>query len=529
MNKVFNINLGGAPLTIDDDAYKFLENYLQSLHNHFRQSEGYEEIMNDIEARLGELLREGMGKRAIATIQDVKNAVSVMGTPEDFGAESIDNQQDTQKKSTHTEGPTTGGIKTGKRLFRDEDDKMISGVCSGIAAYFGLESATWVRIAFAIMFFLFGTGGGLYIILMMIIPKASTTADRLAMRGEPIDVNSIAKAVEEGVEKISQKVNDFGKPENQEKFNSQVKHFSSHVSNTVGYILRGMGGAFKWIAGIISIILVASILIAWVSAAIGIGWAYPIFDYMTDSNILPKLAIFNGFWIIAVPTAAIILFIRRIFFKGRTNVGIQIGMWTFFAVNFFCLASIIGRFSREFNQEIRTSQNIELGNANNEVLNISKLETAYSEPTTKLGRLKISDEYLLSKNVSIYIEKSKTDQFELIKTIQSSGRNSTEANALAQSVDYRLESKGNSLQLSNSFIIPKGTKWRDQTVQLTLKIPVGKRLKIDKDVYWGHFYSINFDEVDEQHYCWDNDVAYWEMTEKGLKCLLPKPKEEDEN
>ena len=76
MNKVFNINLGGVPLTIDEDAYRYLENYLQTLHNHFRNSEGYEEIMSDIEARIGELLKENMGKRAIAMIQDPKGAAS---------------------------------------------------------------------------------------------------------------------------------------------------------------------------------------------------------------------------------------------------------------------------------------------------------------------------------------------------------------------------------------------------------------------------------------------------------------------
>ena len=101
MNKVLSINLGGLPFTIDDDAYRSLENYLQSLHNHFRKSEGYEEIMNDIEARLAELLQEGMGKRGIVMTQDVKNAVSVMGKPEDFGAQSVG---ETSENASNTEG-----------------------------------------------------------------------------------------------------------------------------------------------------------------------------------------------------------------------------------------------------------------------------------------------------------------------------------------------------------------------------------------------------------------------------------------
>ena len=153
MNKVFNINLGGQPLTIDEDAYRLLENYLQSLHNHFRASEGYEEIMSDIEARLGELLREGMGKRAIVMIQDVKNTVSIMGKPEEFGAEPMDETQaaaanaaGNSSASKNTEGSSASEksakkspIQTGKRLFRDEENSQVGGVCSGLAAYFGIE------------------------------------------------------------------------------------------------------------------------------------------------------------------------------------------------------------------------------------------------------------------------------------------------------------------------------------------------------------------------------------------------------
>jgi phage shock protein PspC (stress-responsive transcriptional regulator) len=220
MNKVFNINLGGQPLTIDEDAYRLLENYLQSLHNHFKKSEGYEEIMSDIEARLGELVREGMGKRAIVMIQDVKNTVSIMGKPEEFGAEPMDDTQkttETAKSAPNTEGGqnTTKSakkqpIQTGKRLFRDEENKVMGGVCSGLAAYFGIEEIVWVRLGVFAFGAFTGIGFMLYILMWIIIPAAKTTADRLAMRGEPIDVNSIAKSIETGFDDLSKKVNEFG-------------------------------------------------------------------------------------------------------------------------------------------------------------------------------------------------------------------------------------------------------------------------------------------------------------------------------
>ena len=90
MNKVFNINLGGYPFTIDEDAYEHLSNYLKTIHNHFRQSEGYEEITSDIEARLAEIFREQLGDRPIVTLRYVEDAIAIMGTPEDFGAEPLE-------------------------------------------------------------------------------------------------------------------------------------------------------------------------------------------------------------------------------------------------------------------------------------------------------------------------------------------------------------------------------------------------------------------------------------------------------
>ncbi len=57
-----------------------------------------------------------------------------------------------------------------KKLYRSKTDKMISGVCGGLAQYFGVD-ATLVRLVFALLVF-FGVGSGvlLYIILAIVVP-----------------------------------------------------------------------------------------------------------------------------------------------------------------------------------------------------------------------------------------------------------------------------------------------------------------------------------------------------------------------
>ncbi|HMQ47069.1 MAG TPA: PspC domain-containing protein [Saprospiraceae bacterium] len=203
MNKVHYINLGGYPFSIDDDAYEHLSRYLDAIHRHFEKSEGYEEITSDIESRMAELFQEQLGSRQIVTIRDVKDAITIMGTPEDFGAEPM-------ADAPFEEARQRKGIKTGKRLFRNPDDEMIGGVCSGIAAYLGIQDPLWVRLAFVIFVISGGFGIPAYFILWAIVPKAETAGDRLAMRGEPINVSNIGKIIEEEIENISEKVNELG-------------------------------------------------------------------------------------------------------------------------------------------------------------------------------------------------------------------------------------------------------------------------------------------------------------------------------
>ncbi len=196
MNKTSDINLGGFPLTIDEEAYTHLRRYLTELEKHFRNSEGYDEIMDDIENRLAELLRENQSARKIVTMDQVEKAIDIMGMPEDFVKEGFE-----EPKREY---------KTGKKLYRDMDDKVVGGVCSGLAAYFGIPDPLWVRVAFAITFFGFGGGGLAYLILWALMPEAQTAKDFLAMRGEPINVSNIAKIVEEKFEVITGHISDLG-------------------------------------------------------------------------------------------------------------------------------------------------------------------------------------------------------------------------------------------------------------------------------------------------------------------------------
>ncbi|MFM7400849.1 MAG: hypothetical protein ACKO4W_08095, partial [Bacteroidota bacterium] len=123
MNKILNINLGGYALTIDDDAYEYLKSYLEKIRLRFSEREGRDEILSDIEARLGEIISGSMGTRTIVMLPDVEAAASMMGKPEDFGTGEPENGNNEQ---TNQSGKAA--VRTGKRLFRDEQDAIVGGV-----------------------------------------------------------------------------------------------------------------------------------------------------------------------------------------------------------------------------------------------------------------------------------------------------------------------------------------------------------------------------------------------------------------
>jgi len=237
MNQVININLGGYPFTIDNGAYEALDKYLNTIELHFKDSEGCEEIISDIEGRMAELFQEELGRRSIVNMRDVESAISIMGTPEDFGAEDMGEEPNPAKSGSKSRTEDSEGLKFGKRFFRDPEDEQVAGVCSGLAAYLGIEDPLWVRLAFVLVTLSGGIGIPVYLIMWAITPEANSASDRLAMRGEKINVNNIGKKVEEEFERFSDKMNEWsesGKWEDwgdadgwKEKGKSWKKKFSS--------------------------------------------------------------------------------------------------------------------------------------------------------------------------------------------------------------------------------------------------------------------------------------------------------------
>ena len=211
MKKTVSINLGGTVFNIDDDACNRLSQYLTDLEKRFPEEER-KEIIRDIEERMAELLTFKLQNRNVVEIHDVEEVIEVIGQPEQFDDESGENAG-TQTSSAASSSQTTTTGKQPRRprkLYRNSNDRMVSGVASGVAAYFDIDPAI-VRILFVVLTLIsFGWGILIYLILLIAMPEAKTKAQFLEMQGVEPTLENINNFHQDPVDR-SASANTFGK------------------------------------------------------------------------------------------------------------------------------------------------------------------------------------------------------------------------------------------------------------------------------------------------------------------------------
>jgi phage shock protein PspC (stress-responsive transcriptional regulator) len=199
MKKTLNINIRGTVFHIDEDAYEKLNKYLSEINHHFKSKKGHEDIINDIENRIVELFQQKLSdKKQVIVIEDVEEVIGTMGHPSDFDQDS--EEESIPYTKTKAKGP--------KRLFRDIDNRLVGGVCSGLGAYFNVDQL-WFRIAFIVSVFIGGAGVIVYLIIWIITPPAITVSEKLEMQGDPVTISNMEKAFKEEMSELKDKLDDL--------------------------------------------------------------------------------------------------------------------------------------------------------------------------------------------------------------------------------------------------------------------------------------------------------------------------------
>ncbi|MBP3343678.1 MAG: PspC domain-containing protein [Bacteroidales bacterium] len=200
MKQVVNVSIAGVSFTLENDAHTILEQYLDELRECYKDEQTPQEIMEDIEERIAELLLERGIRERVVSYREVSDIIDILGHPGDI-------------KREDPEGASSDGDKkpVKKKLFRDLSNKVIGGVCSGLAAYSGTDPVL-VRLIFVLAalissiirtFGIFNIGYGevdsfeimilFYLLMWIIVPAARTVEQKCAMYGYGAGIDDMHK------------------------------------------------------------------------------------------------------------------------------------------------------------------------------------------------------------------------------------------------------------------------------------------------------------------------------------------------
>ena len=659
MKKVININFKGRVIPIEEAAFEQLQKYTESLRRYFANEEGRDEIINDIEDRIAELFDEELKKGATCiTEASVSSITASMGSVEDF--EQMDNDGTTSSTNGHSNASsstssayagseettrgslsrngndkilggvcsglanylkidptivrilfaliTFGGFGTGvliyiimwiilpikdlktnvrKRLFRSPDDKVIGGVAGGLANYFNIP--VWVpRVVFCLPLilgvitsifrnawfdfdfepdFVFGGFGGtlfvIYIILWIVLPLASSATDKLQMRGEKIDVNSIKNAVQEelGGGTVKERAAQMGEEikEGAQKMSATITEGAQRVSAEIGSKSRafaveaapvarsagaGIGHAigvlfkafFLFIAGIIAFAL----LMALIGVTIAGVATFPFKGFFLEGTWQHVAAWGTLLLFFLVPVIALLTWvIRKIIGSKNRNPYLGYTFGGLWVIGLVCLVILIASFGNNFRVSAHEPQTVD-------IIQPAGGKMVVKVPSSKVkiyGRgfnfddvFTMDGDSLYINNIRLRIVKSNDSLYHINYDKRSSGQSKDKALANARSIQYSLNFKDSVLTLDRGFTVSEHSKFRNQRVAVTIEVPVGKRIYIDKSVDRLEWHNVTFNGPRRGNWEWeddwdsrgwnDTDVEYV-MTEDGLERVDGKDKQQD--
>ena len=651
MKKIININFQGRVIPIEETAYDTLKQYVDSLRRYFANEEGRDEIINDIESRIAELFSERL-KRGTACItdDDINAVISSIGRPQDFEEQDggpADNSNAYQGSQQQTQtGPSAntaynfnnagrgrlyrnaddkilGGVCSGlanylgidpvilriifviligglfwvyillwiivpsqslqtsitKRLYRNADDRVLAGVCGGLATYFNIE--VWIpRLIFALPLILgiisgtmnaiwmnwdFGIAprvitGSLgstlfvtYIILWIAVPFASTASEKLEMRGEKVDLNSIRDTVKEDLEHFKTKAEKWGQEVKQtaQEFGTRASSFGQaagtqargfateaapiarRAGSGIGHIIGILFKAFfLFIAAIIAISLFG-VLMALIFGGMA---AFPLKNFVFDNGGQDFLLWATLILFLGVPLVAIITWlVRRIMSVRSKNHYLGFifgGLWV---VGLLCFIFLISGFARNFKVRVPVEDKIAIAQPAGGKLyvDINRSNMSYYHGDWFGVRFNSDDipvyganmDTLMLNTVRVQLVKSKDSSFHATRIRLSRGNTRDAATKTAEKIHFTVNQLDSVLYLPEGFAVTSTDKFRNQQVLLVIEIPVGKRIQLSKTLEYYNWFDVNVNNRrgwnidfndDDEHYAWDADTEYI-MTPDGLK------------
>jgi len=625
MKKIININFHSRVIPIEESAYEILQQYIESLRRHFANEEGREEIISDIENRFAELFSETLKKGAACiTDADVNAIIASMGRPEEFegedgpeaapagatgatgGQQPYDSQPNWQFAGEQgrrlyraDNDKILGGVCAGlanylrldpaivrivfalmtlgwgsgvllyiilwivlpkrslpvtarKRLYRNPDDRVIAGVASGLAAYFHID--VWIpRLIFALplilsllasilrhafwyhwddsFFFTGGFGGTLfitYIVLWIVLPEAVTASEKLEMRGEKVDLESIKNTIKSDLESFKGRAKEMGAEmrESFQQVGSQVRQNTQNWAAETGPIIRKSGSGFGHAVGVLFkaffLFIAGCIAFALIMVLIGLvfrgGGILHLKGYLLEGFWQNFLAWSGFFLFLVIPVIALLTWlIRRITGTRSRNHYLGYTFATLWVLGLISVIVLAGMVVNNFRSRQHVEQAVELVQPGS-----GKLVVRTAVPTNRyddtdwwfdmdFGRNSPfyfrSEDSILLTTVRVRLLKSDDSGYHVNLVKLSRGSDSRSASELANNIQFHAWQTDSTLHLPYGFSIARGDKFRNQQVLVEVSVPVGKRILVSSSVDDYHWFNIR---PGRRHIHWD-DGKDWNL------------------
>ena len=559
MNKTININIGGTFFHIDEEAYDELQHYLVILKKSFHETQGSDEIISDIEHRIAELFSERLTDlRQVINRKDVDQIIEIMGRPEEFTEDQDENPGFTQSessyssaKSSHTTADSGSQRKSRKRhydkeLFRDPEEGIIGGVLAGFGHYIGFDK-TWVRIIWLLLTFI--TGGTfllIYLILWAIVPEPKSTADRLKMKGERINVSNIEKSIRKEFNNFEREVGEFSdkvKNTDFKQVGDNVKSGAQKLSDKGKPFVKKF---FRLLAKIIGIIILIktsmfalTLLFGWFTVGIfGIheGFIFQDFDMLNETDLPLWLASTMAFILLIVPVVLfMILGLKLVFNKSERSYrsfGLSLlGVWilTLLVAVFFGFKQSVGYQS----EGSKTTVDV-IDHSITEGLHIMiNPEVDFEDEIESRAGFKYleitpGERMILNDDVDIQLKPSKSGEVSVKVKRKASGYEIQSARNRAANIIYDYKVANNKLIFNDYYIHNIDDKVKGQEVDITVFIPEGIEFTLDENLY-RYFYTYMDNDMDYRSRYMLNHK--WKLKNGELICLdceSEKDTDEDE-
>ncbi len=489
MKKTLSIHLGRQLFVIEEDAYDRLQAYLKKLEASLANESGITEIVEDIEMRFAELLTQYLGEtRQVVTISDIENAISSLGEPEEITEETEQPKQQAQANYD-----SSGQ----KRMYRDLDNGMLGGLCSGFGAYLGIDPV-FIRIIFVIFLFM-GFGFLLYIILWVIIPSAKTPSERLQMKGKPVNIDTLKEEFEKTAGRLKE---DTINATN--KFKSNNKHLTSQAANVLRFIGKVFGvfliaGALIWLI-IFSLVVSGIIDVVPMTGDQNFASLYEFLQLVSPVNKSFSL-IWMGILLVgfASPLLSIALGVRLLI--GKVN--------KYYKLNFILLPTVIfvgiilgilGSINSARDYEVYSEVENQHLAMNLDELQLKELPIIVNNrrivSTGGIDFISVKNNQIMEHGVHVRYKESNDSLFHVSQVFSAHGIDRTAAQKRSMHIKHQLHVEGNKLMVDPYYSFPLGDGLRNQEIEVIIEVPKGKKLfindmevKVDDKEYLGVMYA----------------------------------------